>query len=66
MAKPNIKTPTIHELMESILEKPEPKLTEKQFIAKFKKQGFELYKTKDVKPKLDAFYKMQEFINKVK
>lgn len=44
----------------------EKKLTEQQFISKFKKAGFDLYKTKDLKPKLDAFYKIQEIVNKVK
>lgn len=44
----------------------EVKMTEQQFIAKMKKAGFELYKTKDLKPKLDAFYKTQEIVKKVK
>lgn len=47
------------------MKKPEEKMTEKQFISKYKKHGFNLYKTKDLKPKLDAFYKMQEILNKV-
>lgn len=40
----------------------EEKLTEQQWIAKMKKAGFELYKTKDLRPKLNAFYKMQDII----
>jgi hypothetical protein len=42
--------------------KVEEKLTEQQWIAKMKKAGFELYKTKDLKPKLNAFYKIQDVI----
>ena len=39
-------------------------MTEKQLIAKFKKAGFELYKTKDLKPKLNAYYKIKELFSK--
>ena len=42
------------------------KRTEKEFISMFKRKGFELYKTKDLKPKLKAFYKFQEIISKIK
>lgn len=42
------------------MKKSEVKMTEKEFIDKFKQEGFELYKTKDLKPKLRAFYKMQD------
>lgn len=42
--------------------KKEVKMTEKQFIAKFRKEGYELYKTKAIQPKLDAFHKMKEVI----
>lgn len=34
------------------------KMTKQQFIAEMKRIGFELYKTKDLKLKLDAFYKI--------
>lgn len=40
--------------------KKEIKMTEQQFIAKFKKHGFELYEVKSLTKKLDAFYKMQK------
>jgi hypothetical protein len=46
--------------------KNEPKMTEQQFIAKFKKAGFELYKTKDLAPKLRAFHKIKDIANEVK
>lgn len=39
-------------------------LTEQQWIAKMKKNGLELYNTKDLKPKLRAFYAIQEAIVK--
>lgn len=42
--------------------KPEQKLTEQQWIAKMKKAGLELYETKALKPKLNAFYKIQDTI----
>lgn len=45
--------------------KKEIKMTEQQFIAKFKKAGFDLYKTKDLKPVLEAFHKMKQIANKV-
>lgn len=48
------------------MQKKELTMTEQEFIAKFKKAGFELYKTKDLKPKLEAFYKMQEIVKKVR
>lgn len=35
----------------------EVRMTENEFIEMFKKEGFELYKTKDIKPKLDFYYK---------
>jgi hypothetical protein len=34
----------------------EPLMTEAEFIAKFKAAGFELYKTENIKPKLDYYY----------
>lgn len=45
--------------------KVQEKMTEQQFIAKMKKAGFELYKTKDLKPKLKCFYKIQELVNNI-
>jgi hypothetical protein len=42
----------------------EVKMTEQQWIAKMKKAGFELYKTKDLKPKLDAYEKAKNILNK--
>lgn len=44
----------------------EQKMTERQFISKFKKKGFELYKTKDLKKKLDTLDKIVELSKKVK
>lgn len=41
------------------------KLTEQEFIAKFKKEGFDLYKTKDLKPKLTAFHRIDEIVRDV-
>ncbi len=42
--------------------KTEKLMTEKQFIAKFKKEGFELYQTKTLRPKLKALGKIDELI----
>jgi len=39
-------------------------LTEKEWIAKMKKNGLELYNTKDLKPKLKAFYAIEAAIVK--
>lgn len=44
----------------------ELKMTEQQWIAKFKKKGFELYKTKELLLRLNAFYKIENIIAKVK
>lgn len=41
-------------------------MTEQQFIAFFKKKGFELYKTKDLKKKLGVLHKIVELSKKVK
>jgi uncharacterized protein YceK len=41
-------------------------MTEQEFIAKFKKHGFELYKTKALKLKLDAFHNIKGIANSIK
>lgn len=38
--------------------KKEKQMTEQQFIAKFKKNGFELYKTSEIKKMSDALIKI--------
>jgi len=45
------------------MKKEEVKMTEKQFIAKFKKAGFELYKTSEVRKKMNAINKVIKAIN---
>lgn len=44
----------------------DPKMTEQEFISMFKKKGFELYKTKDIKKKLDALHSIVDIAKKVK
>jgi hypothetical protein len=46
--------------------KAEKQMTEQQFIAKFKKAGFEMYKTKDVKAKYNALEKIQKLSEVIK
>jgi len=45
-------------------QEPKELLTEQQWIAKMKKNGLELYNTKDLKPKLKAFYAIEAAIVK--
>lgn len=45
------------------MNKEEVKMTEKQFIAKFKKAGFELYKTREVRKKLKALEKIGKILD---
>lgn len=45
--------------------KKETLMTEHQFIEKFKRKGFELYKTKNIKKKLDALDKAHKIISDV-
>ena len=40
-------------------------MTEKQFISKFKKHGFELYKTKDLKSKLNSSDKLTVIVKEI-
>lgn len=47
------------------MKKTEVKMTEQQFIAKFKKAGFDLYKTKDLRPKLRVFYKVRDLVKEI-
>ena len=45
--------------------KKEVKMTEKKWIAKYHKQGFELYKTSNLKPKLDALWDIKDKLDKL-
>jgi hypothetical protein len=46
--------------------KTEKKMTEYQFIKMFKRQGFELYRTRDLKKKLNALKKIGSIIQDLK
>ena len=38
------------------------KITREQWIEEMKSEGFELYKTEDLKPKIDAFNEIKDII----
>jgi len=46
--------------------KAEEKLTEKQWASKMKRKGFELYKTKELKPIIYAYNKIEVIIEGMK